>query len=268
MRLLEVISGRVVAPAGVQFVLTMSGVDSRQIRKVDGVDEVQLLSAWSKNQAIGIAQIYSPLMHDNQVAIRARSLVADVRPWYVPEHPQKVQPTDTLTMDLSGSAVGGDFEIMAALISYKGSVSMNSKFITAAQLRELAVHETSRETTHVSGAGGGYTGGVFLNSGAGVTKNDKYYALTGFKVNGLVTVVGYTSVDWGNVRLGGPGCPLHSEIASDWFVMLAKKYDDALIPVFAGVNIGSLGVDVAADENAGTFIVNTFLTELSGFPGV
>ncbi len=96
-------------------------------------------------------------------------------------------------------------------------------------------------------------------------KNDKFYAITGYRINTLAAVVGYTGVDWGNVRLGGPGCLADPDVTDDWFVRLSDLHGEALIPVFAGVNIGGVSVDIATDENAGTMIVNTHVVELSNY---
>ena len=68
--------------------------------------------------------------------------------------------------------------------------------------------------------------------------------------------------DTGNVRIGVP-CTLRGELQSGFFMMLSRATGQPFVPVINSGNKNSTFIEVATDENAGTFIATLFLAELN-----
>src|SRR5258708_6995157 len=117
-RALEVIAGQATAPSATFTGLTMNAGNSLTVRNADLKADVRLIQMWAKNQVAGVFRIRSPKLHDNVQGIRVRnpaSAVIEVLPWSVF---QKLIPQDTLIAEITGSAVGGQFEQGAGLLYY------------------------------------------------------------------------------------------------------------------------------------------------------
>lgn len=176
---------------------------------------------------------------------------------------QEVFSQDGLIIEISGSAVGGQFELMNGLIFYTKVDGIAQKLITWQEYYARKLYDVSIETSVVAGAGGGYTGEVAINTSAVYNlKANTEYALTGYLVNADVGSIVWKGPDTGQTRVGGPGNSTNKEITREFFVDMAKEYDVPMIPVINSANGGATTIGVHANQAAGTFLVNTLFAQL------
>lgn len=272
-RALELITGQVTAPGATFTAWTLAAGNSLSIRSADINKPIWLVGMWGKNQAAGTLRVRSPRLHDNVQGIRMRVTAASVLPLY-PTTPglsirQRLITQDTLVVEQTGSAVGGDIEQGSLLVSYEDLPGVAGRFIDADTLYKIGVNVMVQETSHTAGAAGGYSGQVAINSSFDNLKANTDYALIGGLTDTRCTSVRWQGIDTGNLGVGMPGEPTIRDVTGAWFADQSRAYGMPMIPVFNSANKNAILVDVATDENAGTFIVSSILVELppSAVPG-
>lgn len=263
---LEVITGFVTAPGAVQTVLTMATGNSATVRNASLQSQVGMLAHWATNNAAGIWRIRSPKLHDNVQGIRER--VTALNPVnFVPAGDwQRLVPQDNLTLDLSGSAVGGQIEQASLLLYYSDLPGANSRLIGPQELRQRTVNIWTTEVPIAPGAAGGYSGQVAINSTFDQFKANTDYALVGYYVNAQCCTVRFTSPDFANLGVGGPGDNVNRHITGRWFEYLSECLSLPMIPVFNAANKFGTLVDVAQNQAAAAVVVTAVLYELT-MPG-
>jgi len=260
---MEVIAGQATAPGAVLTPLTMNAGNSAQIRNADLASTVALLQTWARNNAAGIWQIRSPKMHDNVHGLRYRIPAASPQPLIVPALWEHLIPQDTLILELSGSAVGGQIEQAAMLHYYNDLPGSAARLITPAELKQRTVNMWTNEIPIAPGVLGGYSGQVAINSVFDQFKANTDYALVGYQVDVACTVVGFTSPDFANLRVGGPGLLTARWLTSRWFIHLSEEHGIPLIPVFNSANKFATLVDVMQDQAGAAVNVTALLHELA-----
>jgi len=271
---LEVVAGQVTAPGGTLTALTMNAGNSSTVRNADLNSAVFLLNTWARNNAAGIWQIKSPKLHDNVQGIRLRALATDPVPLMSRFTKQRLVPQDTLTLNLSGSAVGGQFEQAALLVYYGALPGANARFITMDDLLKRTMNVWTTEIAITPGVAGGYSGQVAINSTFDNFKANTDYALVGYEVDTQCSVVGFTSPDFANLRVGGPGIANASTAGTsgrfrtaEWFLSLTREYGIPLIPVFNAANKFGTLVDIMQNQAGSAVNVTAILHELAPVGG-
>ena len=266
---LEVLTGFVTAPSTVQTALTMASGNSLTIRNAAVDSPIRLLTAWVDSQVRGILRIRSPKLHDNVQGIRVGHQANVIHPLLYPSPGQRLYSQDNLTVDLSGSATGGDIETACLLVYYPDMPGSSARFIDPAALKQRAVNYVSVENSLATGTGGGYSGEEAINADFDLLKNNVDYALIGYEVSpvagqtdGGCAVVRWRGTDSGNYGVGGPGSDTMKWLTNQWFVWLTEQTGLPLIPVFNASNRGSILLDAAQDENGLDVIVNSIFVEL------
>jgi len=270
---LEVIAGQVTAPGATLSPLVMNATNSNTVRMAPLNANVALLSWWGRNNAAGIARIRSPRLHDNVQGIRLRIPATD--PTYLqPMGPwQRLIPQDTLTLEISGSAVGGQIEQMALLLYYTDLPGVAARLIGTDELFKRAMNMWTTEIAITPGVAGGYSGQVAINSTFDNFKANTDYALLGYEVDVQCTVVRFTSPDFGQLGLGGPGMMSNAaggfggrHVTSEWFVRLTRYFGIPLIPVFNAANKFGTLVDIMQNQAGAAVNITANLVELAA-PG-
>lgn len=264
---LELVTGFVTAPGAVQTNLTMAVGNALTIRNCPFDKTVRLLTLWAQNQVAGIARVRSPKMHDNVQGIRERITTADTSPRIPLGVGTRLYPQDTLTADLSGSAVGGQIETMCQLIWYEELPGANARLIAIPELMSRGVNELSVETVHAFGAAGGYSGEVAINSSFDLLKANTDYAIVGYNVTAECAAVRWRGADTANLGIGAPGRAGLPLLTSGWFRALSLAFNMPLIPVFNSANKAGFLVDGAQSQAAAAVTMNTCLVELAPGPG-
>src|SRR5713101_8523813 len=247
---LEVIGGQVTAPGATLTSLTMNSGNSATVRNADLSSIVGLLGSWANNNAAGIMRIRSPRLHDNVQGIRYRIPAASAQPLVVPGLFQRLIPQDTLTLELSGSAVGGQIEQAGFLLYYSDLPGNAARFISPTELKQRTVNMWTTEVPVTPGATGGYSGQVAINSTFDNFKANTDYALVGYTVDALCSIVRFTSPDFSNLGVGGPGLLTARWLTERWFEHLSMEHGIPLIPVFNAANKFGTLVDIMQNQAA------------------
>lgn len=263
---LEIISGRVTAPGATITAVTMNTGNSNQVRNAALNSDIRLMMIWQRNNAAGISRIRSPKLHDNVQGIRNRVVANEVGGVMVPGSYQKLVAQDTLTIELSGSAVGGEIETSHALVYYSDLPGSDARFIDPTELLRRQVNYLGNEVSITAGATGDYTGQVAINANFDLLKANTDYAIVGYTVNVLCNAVRFTGPDFGNLGLGGPGLATQRWYTERWFYHLSQQFGMPLIPVFNSANKGGTLVDVVQNQAAAAVVVTLSLFELAA-PG-
>jgi hypothetical protein len=260
---LEVIAGQATAPGATFTALTMNAGNSLTVRNAPFTADVRLIEMWAKNQAAGVFRIRSPKLHDNVQGIRVRNPAAaavEMLPWYTF---QKLVPQDNLIAEITGSAVGGQFEQGAALIYYSELPGQAARLTTIADVQKRGVNIFTQESTITPGAGGGYSGGQALNANFDLMKANTDYALLGYRVDVRCSVVRWTGIDTGNLGVGGPGEPSISDVTENWFAMLSQNQNLPLIPVFNSANKFGISTDIMQDQAGAVVVLTSLMVEMA-----
>lgn len=255
---LELITVQATAPgAGAAFAAVVG--NSLTVR--DSRAPVHFVAAWQRNQSDGFIRYTSPLLHDAVVGMQftmesAASYYQFMGPW------QELFPQDTVVVFGAGSAVAGDIEQACSLWAYDDLPGVDAHLIDEAELLRRGEEVYSFQNTIATGTAGGYSGSELIAAEQDQLKANTDYAIIGYSVSGpSVAAVRYTSVDFGNLGLGGPGFD-SAEYLQEWFLRLTRKVGKPLIPVFNSSNKSNTFVDAAQNETGGDPIVTTLCVRL------
>jgi len=265
---LELIGGQATAPGAVLTALTMFAGNSSTVRNADLASKVALIQTWGRNNAAGIWRIRSPKLHDNVQGIRFRLDATDPTPLIDPGTWQRLVPQDTLTLEISGSAVAGQLEQAFLLIYYSDLPGNSARFIGRDELLKRTMNVWTTEIAVVPGVAGGFSGQVAINSTFDNFKANTDYALVGYHVDSQCGAVRFTSPDFSNLGIGGPGLiaagsPSGRHITARWFEHLTQWLGIPLIPVFSAANKFGTLVDIAANQAGGAVNVTAIIHELA-----
>jgi hypothetical protein len=260
---LDTVSGFVTAPGSTLTNWTLASGDSLAVRNADMTKKTMLLTAWFFNQVAGTAVIRSPRLHDNVQGIRSTVLAADVEEFFPDGVAQRLYPQDTLVVQQSGSAVGGQIESGSLLIYYEDVPGESARLIDVAELQKRIQNVMTVENPITPGAAGGYSGGVAINASFDLLKANTDYALLGYLVSARACTVAWRGADSGNLRVSGPAEPGKRDRTSNWFVGLSSSFGMPLIPVFNAANKSNITVDVVQNQAATALTVTSIFAELS-----
>jgi len=266
-RAMELISGRATAPGATLTATTMALGNSLTIRNAPLDSDIRLLQLWADYQAAGTLRVHSPKLHDNVQGIRFGIPASDASPLLPFGVSQKLIAQDTLSVEQTGSAVGGDIEQWAGLIYYGNLPGSDARLTTVEDVMRRGVNLVNIENTITTGAGGGYTGEESIAAEFDLTKANTDYALIGYVCTVECCAIRWRGADLANLGVGGPGHETLRHITSQWFMMLSEEFGLPLIPVINSANKFGISIDAVQDENAAAVLVNTILVELGGSAG-
>lgn len=267
---LEIIGGLVTAPDVTQTNLTMFTGNSLTIRNIAGAAPAKLLTHWVDKQTRGLVRIRSPRLADNVQGLRFDDIASEVQPLLDPLFAQNVYSQDQLTVDLSGSATGGDIESWCGLIFYPDAAGVNSRLIDAAALKGRFTGDLfTVENSLATGTAGGWSGEEAISADFDLLRANTDYALVGYLVSpvagqtvGECAAVRWRGTDTGNYGVGGPGTDTDRWLTHRWFVWLSERSGYPCIPVFNSANKGAILVDAAQDENGLDVLVTSIFAVL------
>lgn len=272
-RALEIIAGQAVTPAGVLTVLTMNTGNSATVRNAPLDSYAAILQCWGRNNVAGIARIRSPKLHDNVQGIRLRIPATDPNPLIPYGVNQRLVPQDTLTLEISGSAVAAATEQLAMLLYYSDLPGASAHLIGYDELLKRTNNVWTTEVAITPGVVGNWSGQVAINSLFDNFKANTDYALVGYMVDVQCTAVRFTSPDFANLGIGGPGL-MNASTAGEsgrlmtarWFIDLTRRQGIPLIPVFNAANKFGTLVDIMQNQVGAAVNVTAILHELAA-PG-
>lgn len=260
---LEVIAGQATAPSTTFSALTMNAGNTLTIRNAALTTDVRLINMWAKHQAAGVFRVRSPKLHDNVQGIRMRNPAAaaiEMLPWNTF---QKLVPQDNLVAEITGSAVGGQFEQGALLIYYADLPGQMARLTTVLDIQRRGVNLFTVESTITPSAAGGYSGAQAINANFDLFKANTDYALLGYRVDVRCTAVRWLGIDTGNLGVGGPGEPTIGDVTSNWFAIHSINQNLPLIPVFNSANKFGITTDIMQDQGAAVVTLTSIMVELA-----
>lgn len=263
---MEVVSGRVAGAGATLTALTMNTNNSAQIRASSPGKLAYLLALWAFNDtAAGVFRVRSPRLHDFQQGIRSRIVNNDTEPLFNGGVPngwrQRLYPQDTLTLELSGSAVNIDTAHL--LLYYEDVPGVQARFIDSNLLNQAGVNVIGQEVSvTTTAASGDYTGQVAINVTNDNFKANTDYALIGAMCDVRVGTIRIQGVDVGNLGIGIPGEPTQRHVGANWFQRLAQAFQLPLIPVFNSANKAAILVDATGHTAAVTSVITFYMVEL------
>jgi hypothetical protein len=223
----------------------------------------KILSFWSDVQVAGTGRIRSARLHDNVSAIRFDTIIGDIRPYMPWGQGQRVYANDVLNVELGGSAVAGDLEVIVMLIYYEDLPGISARFISPADLKMRGMNQFYAENTLSTGTTGSYQGGEAINAEIDQFHAGGQYALVGYLIDTEMGAVCWRGPDTGNLRVSGPGEETERELTADWFIRLSTAYGMPLIPVISAENKAATLVDCVCDENGADPTVTSIYVELA-----
>lgn len=259
----ETVTGFVTAPSTTFTALTMSSGDSTTVKNQDLSKKALLLQAWAFNNVAGTLRIRSTKLHDNVQGIRYTVLAALVFPQLTPNFPQRVYPQDPLTVELTGSAVGGEIESASLMFYYEDLPGTTQRLAAPADIKQRGINSWTTEVAITTGAGGGWTGLKAINGTFDNFKANTDYAILGGSTDTRCASVSVKSPDSGNLRWAFPGELNIKHVTLDWFTRLSMQYGMPMIPVFNSANKATTNVEVATDDEAPVTTVTFQLVELA-----
>lgn len=159
---MEVVSGFVTAPGATFTAWTVAAGNSLQIRSAPFSKQVWLIAGWGWNQVAGVLRIRSPRLHDFVQGIRMRINVNNVEALYPSNvaygFRQFLVPQDTLTVEQTGSGVGGQIETGSLLVYYEDLPGVAGRFMDNNLLEKAGVNIIGQELSITTGVAGGYSG--------------------------------------------------------------------------------------------------------------
>ncbi len=260
---MELISGRATAPGSTLTALTMAAGNSLTVRNTALTADIRLIDFWAFNNAAGIFRIRSPKLHDNVQGIRERIVASDPVSLIPRGAWQKLTPQDTLIAEISGSATGGQIEQGLAQIWYSDLPGSNARLANWSDIVNRIVNYLTVEVAITSGAGGGYTGQVAINSTFDLLQANTDYAVLGATVDVLCGAIRITSPDFANFGVGVPGFLGNRNFVARYFKELNLLLGVPTIPIFNSANKNGTLVDVVQNQAAAAVNTNIILAQLA-----
>ncbi len=241
---------------------TIATGDSFQIRNTNGGAPAWLVQIWSDHQVAGIVRVRSPKFHDNVDAIRFRAQIGVLDPQLPWGAMQILYPQDTLTGELSGSAVAGDIESVVLQVYYPDLMGSAARLYTWDQVKGKMKNVIGQRIAMTIGSTAGYNGARAINADTDLLKANTDYAYLGATTDVETAAITLKGPDTGNYRVAVPGENGLIHHTNYWFKRLSIATGFPLIPIINSANKGGTQVEVVGDENGGTANVTLWLAEL------
>lgn len=259
-RALEVVTAQVTNPNTTVTALTANSGDSLSIRSTNPGSEIELLNAWAFSATAGVLRIRSPRMHDQAQNARFQTVASQPRPVMGYEESQQLYPQDNVIVEMSGDAAAVDLATL--LLYYNDLPGIASNLHMWSEVQPLIDKLTTVEVDLTSSATScNYSATVALNGTFDTLIRGDWYAIIGYECGTTGGTLGIRGADTGNLRVGGP-LYNQTEFTADWFAMLSRVTNRALIPVFNAANVGAILVDCACQATATSFKVGFNLAHL------
>ena len=262
MGIMEHISGHIANVASLTTLTNNTG-DTMTIRSFDNAKKAYLMNTWAFVTAAGQMEIHSPRMHDNAHAIHARVVASQPLPLMPLGDPNRVYPTDVLTVQLAGDATAGRQQPQSLVMYYEDVPGLSAKYIDSKTLAQRIENLYQVETAITLAVTGDYSAAAAINATSDFFIANRDYALIGYVPDITVNSVHWRGADIGNVRVGGPGHNGFPQLTAQWFSFLSDEYGLPLIPVFNSNNKTTFLIDALMSQAGGTLNITSCLALLT-----
>lgn len=244
--------------------------ESLSIRWLGEGTHVELLEAWGGNNVTKCDfSIRSPLLHDNVRGIRFAHTFnptlsgVDGNPqlYLPPTFKQRYSPTDTLIVEVLGAA--SDDVTFSQLLKYQTPNDIGGRFATAQEVDSRIVNLMgNRVSPSPAASTSTYGAAESIAADDDRFKANTDYALLGATFDLPITTLGIFGPDTGNFTIPMPG-HWDEKIGAGWFYELAKRFNDALIPIINSNNKGVTFVKAATAGGGGSPLTSLLWAELA-----
>lgn len=232
--------------------------DSLSLRWFGEGTQAYIMDTWGGNNAhLCEFQIRSPLLHDNTHGIRLKQMFnptesgADGNPQlhFAPHFRQPLQPTDTLIVEVNGTAA--DDVTFCMMVHYDTPHYPGARFVTAEEVDARLVSLVGISVSPVPAAATSTWGTAeAITTDDDRLKANRDYALLGLTADLPFTALKITGPDTGNLGIPIPGS-FSEHVSAGWFYEMSKRFGLPLIPVINSNN-KSVTTTSAADVGGGT----------------
>jgi len=258
-----------IAGGGFETLAAADG-DSLTIRHYGDGTLCTLLDAWGANNVTKCDfSIRSPLLHDNTRGLAFAHMFnptqsgADGNPniYLPPDFTQKYHPTDTLIVEVSGTAA--DDVAFTQMLYYEGGGTPGARLMSYEEVEARRVNTVGiRVSPAPPAATSTYGTAEAINADDDRLKANKEYAWLGLTTDLPFTTLAFNGPDTANFRVPIPGYR-DENVTSGWFMDASKRYGRPLVPVFNANNRANTLVRLA-DVGGGTApLIRLLFAELS-----
>lgn len=238
--------------------LSVASGESLTLRWFGEGTQAELLDAFGGNNAhLCEFQVRSPLLHDNVHGIRFKYMFnptmsgADGNPqrFLAPYFRQKLQPTDTLIVEVNGTAA--DDVTFGMSILYDAPGYSGGRFITAEEVEARNVNLVGISTSpSAAAATSTYGTAEAINADDNRLKANTDYALIGATSDLPFTFAKIFGPDTGNLGVVISGA-WDEGVQAGYFYEMSKRWSLPLIPVINANNASVTNIQLA-DVGGGT----------------
>ncbi len=250
--------------------LAAASGDSLSVRWFEQGTKVSLLEAWGADNVTKCDfSIRSPLMHDNVRGLRFAFMFnptqsgADGNPnlFLPPYYKQPLNPTDTLIVEVNGTAA--DDVTFVMMLLYETPTLPGGRFIGVPELAARTVNLLGIRVSPAPPAATSTWGALeAINADDDRMKANTDYALLGLTTDLPFTALKIVGPDTANLGIPIPGYR-DQEKSAGWFYDMSRRFAMPLIPVINSNNKGVTNV-AAADVGGGTApLISLLFAELS-----
>lgn len=248
MPALDIVSFNATAPGAGGAAATVCTGDSANVRAANGSPAGQLLAYWGKTQAAGFIQMTHAAGNDQTRDIRGVTVTA--LPACLKElmFPEPMQNQELMTVNIAGSAVGGNIETAHFQIYYPTLPGVNGTFISAADLAANGELDVTVQDTTTSTTAGQYSGSRALNAASDLLLANRWHAILGASIGVVCGTLTIKGTDLGNLRAAIPGVASNNVDTRAWFQTLSLAYNLPLIPVINSTNKAAIFIENIQDQ--------------------
>jgi hypothetical protein len=257
---IELVSFSATAPGASGAAGAALAGDSLTMKNSGGAGK--LIALWAKFQTTGFLQLAWPSGHDTTRGLRLRVKSGAVDNLLPEGLPPSVEPQETLTATIAGSATAGDVESACALVFYPDVPGMSQRGIDWNALQRRFEKLVTVDNS-MTAAAAGYTGEEAINADSDLLQANRDYAVLGCEVDTAIAAVTMRGPDTAGVKIGMPGNPDDNENTINFFPRLSRAFGQPIIPVINSGNRANTLVGLVADENTPT-VKATFHLALLG----
>lgn len=216
------------AAAAFPTALAATNGDSLQIRSFNDQKQAWVQAIIYSAGGGQLAQVKSPLMHDNVTGFTFQPGEVPSQFMLPPEYGISLQPNDNLSAN--GAIAAAGTITMGIVVYYEDVKGADAQLVNWADIKGMIKYTKSVQVQLGAIAVGAWTDTPITNTENQLHAN-KYYAVIGYQVDPAVDIIGFKGVATGNLRACGPG-PVSSLDISEYFIALSEKSGRPCIPVF------------------------------------
>lgn len=256
---IDTIAGYATNPGTAGAAVTLSTGDSLTIRNFASTDFCRLVGITRVGATEGFVEVTSPLLHDNVRGIRFTTSESPSTFLMPRDVGQPLQPSDTLAVTVSGGTAEVDQAVLQVFYSnvLGTSARLHAWADIAGNIKNIKPLEVD---SAVNGAKGTWVDTVITTTENLLHVNSDY-AVLGYVTDTALAAVGIKGQETGNLRVTGPGVTAVDDTA-DYFIRTSQRHNLPMIPVFSGVNAGSVYVSAVQDGATASAKLQLVLAEL------